>query len=88
MPNLTIDPESRKKAIPYSQSLRLKRICSDDLDYQENNKILLYKLVDCRYELENTKENIAKTNLLKCEDLLEYKGKMPGNTIPFITTYS
>ena len=31
-------PESTKKAIPYSQSLRLKRICSDDADYKESNK--------------------------------------------------
>ena len=43
-------PESTKKAIPYSQSLRLKRICSDDLDYDENNKILLNKLVEHGYQ--------------------------------------
>ena len=74
--------------MPYSQSLRLKRIFSDDADYKENNKILLNKLVERGYQLEETKKNIDKIHLLKREELLKYKEKMPRNNIPFITTYS
>ena len=74
-------PESTKKAIPYSQSLRLKRICSDDADYKENNKILLNKLVERGYQLEDTKKNIDKTHLLKREELLKYKEKTPRNSL-------
>ena len=79
-------PESTKKAIPYSQSLRLKQICSDDADYKENNKVLLNKLVERGYQLEDTKKNINKTHLLKLEELLKYKEKTPRNNIPYITT--
>ena len=81
-------PESTKKAIPYSQSLRLKRICSDDSDYDENNKILLSKLAERGYQLEDTKRNTDKTQVLKREELLKYTEKTPRNNIPFITTYN
>ena len=57
--------ESTKKAIPYSQSLRLKRICSDDADYKENNKILLNKLVERGYQLEDTKKEHKQNTLVK-----------------------
>ena len=37
-------PKCTKEAISYSQALRIKRICSDESDYQLNSKNLLREL--------------------------------------------
>ena len=87
MLNLTTQDQQRK-LYPTSQSLRLKRVCSDESDYHENNEVLLNKLVERGYQPEETRKSIEKANLLKRKDLLEYKEKTPKSNIPFITTYN
>lgn len=81
-------PNSTKKAIAFSQALRIKRICSDDSDYKKRKETLLNKFVERGYEREETKRNIDKADHHKREDLLQYKENTPRNNIPFITKYN
>ena len=81
-------PKATKKAIPYGQSLRLKRICSDDKDYQANNCDLLKKFVERGYLREETEITMSKVDSFKRDDLLQCKEKTRKCHIPFITKYN
>ena len=81
-------PKCTKEAISYSQALRIKRICSDESDYQLNSKKLLSELVERGYQTDTMKKNIEKANNVKREDLLNYKEKTPNTKIPLIVTYN
>ena len=81
-------PKCTKENISYSQALRIKRICSDESDYQYNSEKLLSELVERGYKTDTLKKNIEKANNVKREDLLNYKAKTPHTKIPLIVTYN
>ena len=80
-------PNHMKKSIPYGQALRLKRICSNQNEYDEAIQQLKTKLISRGYKIEEIEEQLKRVSSLKREDLLTYKEKERMTKIPFITTY-
>ena len=81
-------PPATKKSIAYSQALRIRRICSEDDDYDKESKILSQKLVDRGYPHHSVYEYITKVKGMQREETLVYKEKEKQHKIPFITTYN
>ena len=78
-------PNHITKNIPYSLSLRLRRICSDD-------ETLKHRTYELKSQLKNrgyTKisQQINKAKVLKRDDTLKYKSKTHNNRVPLVTTY-
>ena len=65
MQNPTIQSVQRRQYQASSQALRIKRICSDESDYQLNSKKLLSELVERGYQTDTMKKNIEKANNVK-----------------------
>ena len=66
-------PLSTRNSIPYSQFLRLRRLCSNDSDFEAQAKILLTKFINRHYPLPivlsaltRAKRVPRETSLLKC----------------------
>lgn len=81
-------PKSTRDAIPYSQALRIKRICTDVNDYKSGCDKLLNELVKRGYKMDVTIKSIEKANNMRREDLLKYKEKSTNNKVPIIVTYN
>ena len=77
-------PLSLKKSIVFSQCLRLKRICSDPIDYKDSISRLTGFFLSNGYPLLTIKSGIAKADPYKREDLLRYKEKSGGDRIPLV----
>ena len=81
-------PRRTKEAIAYSQSLRIRRICSDRIDYQSESEQLLKELVERGHEEKCTKSRIDKAKGLDRLELLQYKDKTRNSRIPLVITYN
>ena len=68
--------------------MRIRRICSEDDDYDKESKILSQKLVDRGYPHHSVNEYITKVKGMQREETLVYKEKEKQHKIPFITTYN
>ena len=66
-------PNSCKKSIAYSQALRIKRICSDPLEFEKHVKNLSTKLTERGYDPRLVEEQINKARLCNRADLLKPK---------------
>ena len=81
-------PLSLKKSIPYSQTLRIKRVCSSFDEYKKHSNDLVKRFVEKGY-----KENIIRNQIRK-EDNLERSTKLNKtnavrkNVITLSVTYS
>ncbi|KAJ8028488.1 hypothetical protein HOLleu_30738 [Holothuria leucospilota] len=74
-----------KSSLIYSQAIRLKRICSDPVDFEHRIHDLSMQLIDRGYPLSLIKEQIAKARLATRESLLRYNRKRESdNRIPFV----
>ena len=81
-------PKHLIKSIPYSQALRIKKICSDEDDLKQQLKNLHSSFLKRGYKEEKLKEDIEKVTHLDRMTLLSPKEKNIKNVIPFITTYN
>ena len=84
-------PWHTKKAIPYSQALRYRRICSEDRQFQSRLGELAGWLNDRGYEESLANEQIDRVRRLDIETLLATTGKEPNpgrdERIPLVITY-
>ena len=78
-------------SIPYSQSLRIRRIYSDKDDANYHLNELATHLLKREYSQEviicNIKEGIEKANAVERKDLLQYKQKEKTSRIPLVLDY-
>ena len=75
------------KNIPYSQAIRLRRICSSDNSFQDRSKELASHLDNRKYKDSIVKPQISKAASVPREETLTYKPKEKLNKIPLVTTY-
>ncbi|KAJ8046541.1 hypothetical protein HOLleu_05237 [Holothuria leucospilota] len=83
-------PLSLKRSIVYSQGIRIKRICSDNDDFQHQLAVFVSHLLSSGYPLKLINKEIRKLSNSHRSELLEYKTKNPSSRIPmipFVTTY-
>ena len=81
-------PRSLKQSIPYSQALRIKRICSTQKDYESSCQELAERFVNRGYQQEWVNEQIKRTENLDRQQLLQTKERSENNKIPFVVTYN
>ena len=84
-------PWHTKKAIPYSQALRYRRICSEDRQFQSRLGELAGWLNDRGYEESLVNEQIDRVRRLDRGTLLATTGREPNpgrdDRIPLVITY-
>ena len=68
-------PTNCKKSLPYSQLLRIKRICTKESDYIRNANKKLKEFEAKNYPKKILLDSIEKVNTLKRENLLKKKEK-------------
>lgn len=81
-------PEHLKKSIPYGQALRLRRICTEESEFDKACNQLSNKLKNRGYKEEEINTQINKAKLQDRNTLLKYKEKSPMNRIPCVVTYN
>ena len=83
-------PRHFKDSLPYSQALRLKRICLQNNELDIQCERLKQQFVKRGYKLEEIHDQINKAATLKREDTLKLTKHDKNNTnrIPFITTFN
>ena len=84
-------PIQQKKSIPYSQAVRIRRICSTIESYYEATLILKNNLQARGYPIRLIDSAISKAARLDRTTLLhpqEYPDQQKKDTIPFILTYN
>ena len=81
-------PKSTKEAIAFSQALRIRRICTDDSDYEKNSEILAKDLIDRGHYDNNVKKGIEKARNIDRHELFIYKERNHLDKIPLIVTYN
>lgn len=81
-------PPSLKRSIPYSQLLRIKRNCTSQEDYKEEEHRLLKRFEARKYPVEVLNSAREKAELKDRKDLLLNSIKLPEDkVITFTTTY-
>jgi predicted GIY-YIG superfamily endonuclease len=80
-------PKHCIKNIPYSQALRIRRICSDDERFLERSEELAKHLIYRGYDKDLIAEAIQRAKQTNRDDLLRYGQKEKVDRIPFILTY-
>ena len=84
-------PWHTKKAIPYSQALRYRRICSENRQFDKRLDELAGWLKDRGYEESLIDTQISKVRKLDRTTLLDNTGSRPtqgrGHRVPLVATY-
>ena len=81
-------PPSLKNSIPYSQALRIRKICHDDQHALENCNKLANTFEKRGYKTEQVSKQIRKALQTPRENLLKDKEKEQSNRIPLILKYN
>ena len=81
-------PEHLKKNIPYGQALRLKKICSEDHEFDKAAQLLSDKLKSRKYKDEEIITQISKAKSQNRNLLLQSRERKPLNRIPCVVTYN
>jgi hypothetical protein len=74
-------PKHLIKSIPYSQGLRLKRICSDQKDFEWNLEILMTKFRNSQYPEDVLMESKVKLNSITRDMALKPKTRLLLNNL-------
>ena len=83
-------PGHVKRAIPYSQALRIRRICSDEEKFKNKLEDLVGWLVQRGYKESIVREQVAHTNSLDRATLLSQESRCNEereDRIPFVVSY-
>lgn len=87
--NTSYHPPSNKQSIPFSQAIRIKRICSEISELNIALKKLHSSFISRGYSSNNITQQINKAKETSREATLTYKQKSTTDQpIPFITTYN
>ena len=82
-------PPHLKRSIPYSQALRLRRICSDTNKLRTRITEYADFLTACGYKIDEVLEQMRRVILKSQEQCLAMReNKELRNRIPLVTTYS
>ena len=81
-------PKSQINNIPYGQSLRLKRICTEETDLDQAIQNLKEGFEKRGYKETQLEEQFKKIQHVNRKDLLVYKESKVDNTIKFTTKYN
>ena len=76
-----------KKSIPYGQSIRMKRICSNEVDLQRKLLDLESWLIDRGYKSKFIRPEIQKVNLIDRNNLLKKRPKHQEDSITLALTF-
>ena len=66
-------PKTLKQSIPYSQALRLKRICTTEEDFAEQSKALTKRLVERSYNDIEIQQKISNSFTIERAHVLNQK---------------
>ena len=80
-------PSHFKSSIPYSQALRLRRICKDNNVLKERIKQYTNYFVACEYKRSFVKKEMERVLEVRRKDTLVKKEKNKDNRIPPVVTY-
>ena len=75
------------KSIPYSQCLRIRRICSENEDAEKNIQDLQDHLSKRGYDPKLVEESIEKAKTVDRSSLLIYNEKKKNKRVPLVLTY-
>ena len=81
-------PKSTKKAIPYSQATRLRRICTEDNEFRKHAEKLQADLEKRGYKSDEVSTGIERAANMERSTLLTYKEKVNQRRTPLILTYN
>ena len=81
-------PFSLKKSIPYSQALRIKRICSTFQEYRKHSQDLIKRFVEKSYNEPTVRKQIEWVGQLDRSLLLKHCKPKRKDSIPFSVTYN
>ena len=81
-------PEKLKTNIPFSQALRLRRICSRGAEFDSSGYALKAAFVKRGYSDSEVKEQVNRAKAIIREDTLHSKEKKESFGIPFVTTFN
>src|SRR3984885_9104393 len=80
-------PRSTKDAIPYSQFLRLRRICSDDQDFRAQCATMRQFMLGKLYPETVVDRALQKVQTITRDQALTQSVKQNNKILPFVTTY-
>ena len=80
-------PRHCKNSIPYSQVLRLRRICSDETDYNTQTKKLAENFRNCGYPDEIISKSIHKASYISRDEALVTKKRTTNRLIPLVLPF-
>ena len=80
-------PQHTLNSIPYSQFLRLRRLCSDDVDFSNQCQLMRSNFLNRGYPNEIVSRSLAKVANVSRESTLLPNTRSPNNRIPFVVTY-
>ena len=80
-------PSYVKNSIPYSQFLRLRRLCSDDSDFSNKSKEMCQFFEKRGYLLLSFKQPITALNKIDRQSALQTSQKEKNDRIPFTLTF-
>ena len=80
-------PTAAKLSIVYSQSLRIRRICTEDSEYDKHSKKLIENLTHRGYKQIELQEIIANVFKMDRQNLLQPQIKNANKLSPIIVTY-
>lgn len=80
-------PKHCSKSIPFSQALRVKRICSTEAKTKQRLGELRCHLKQRGYNNKNISIGFNKANNISRDQLLQYREKKTNNRVPFVLTY-
>jgi hypothetical protein len=77
-------PKTVKHVIRYALGIRVKRICSEETNYNNRRE----ELIKRRYSKGTIENQLKKVDMLKRENLPQYNTKKQNNRVPLVLTYS
>ena len=81
-------PKSLKDGIPYSQALRIKRICSSQQEFLSHTAKVINQFQKHGYDRSLIEQQTNKANLQKRKQLLKEKKKETPTNIPLSLKYN
>ena len=81
-------PLSLKKSIPYSQALRIKRLCSTFDEYKKHSNDMVQRFMEKGYKENIIRNQIEKVDNLERSTLLNKTNAVREHAIRFSVTYS
>ena len=81
-------PRSLKNSIAYGQALRIKKICSENKDYQSNVQTLRKAFLKRGYNEDQIQRQVSKANAVSRPELLKNRQRETDDRIPLVVTYN